>query len=337
MSEKKTYNILFLDNDETLGYFSDIGSLPEVTFFLLIDYFMTDLLDFFINNDYSKIIEMINEKIQKLININANFSCNLFKLGYGRPKLMNFFKELKKMKDEKKIDFIIMATGANRQPAQSHILKKINDIIKVHPNFSKIKDREIFINIKKFLYYRIASVYMNWVLFLLDTFENCYNVRDLYDFDYSVRSDDKNPLPGDDGYFYKNIDDILSKFQKKIPSVHFLDKILNIVIVDDQPEKYKSSFFTNLHQIKIKQYFKLPTEIDLHRELMLFIENLEILFPIGTPSLFITIRHIYEELYRETLSNFYNKGISNPIYSKIIEDSDNEFDEILSQIHNFFY
>lgn len=92
-------NILYLDNDECLGYFGLISGLFSET---VCDYCVK--LKLLENND-----DRINAEALFLL-----FASEMLDMGSARPGLKNFFKKMKKLKKKGQLDKIIMYTSAER-------------------------------------------------------------------------------------------------------------------------------------------------------------------------------------------------------------------------------
>jgi len=92
-------NVLYLDNDECLGYFGLISGLFSDT---VCDYCMK--LKLLENND-----DRINAEALFLL-----FAAEMLDMGSARPGLKDFFKQMKKLKKKGYLDKIIMYTSAER-------------------------------------------------------------------------------------------------------------------------------------------------------------------------------------------------------------------------------
>ena len=92
-------NILYLDNDECLGYFGLISGLFSET---VCDYCVK--LKLLENND-----DRINAEALFLL-----FAAEMLDMGSARPGLKDFFKKMKKLKKKGELDKIIMYTSAER-------------------------------------------------------------------------------------------------------------------------------------------------------------------------------------------------------------------------------
>jgi hypothetical protein len=92
-------NILYLDNDECLGYFSLISGLYSET---VCDYCLKLKLE-------EKNLDRINVEALFIL-----FAADLLDMGFARPGLKDFFAELKRFKNKGYLDKIIMYTSAER-------------------------------------------------------------------------------------------------------------------------------------------------------------------------------------------------------------------------------
>ena len=92
-------NILYLDNDECLGYFSLISGLYSET---VCDYCLKLKLE-------EKNSDRINAEALFIL-----FAADLLDMGFARPGLKDFFSELKRFKNKGYLDRIIMYTSAER-------------------------------------------------------------------------------------------------------------------------------------------------------------------------------------------------------------------------------
>jgi len=92
-------NILYLDNDECLGYFSLISGLFSET---VCDYCLKLKLE-------EKNLDRINAEALFIL-----FAADLLDMGFARPGLKDFFAELKRFKNKGYLDKIIMYTSAER-------------------------------------------------------------------------------------------------------------------------------------------------------------------------------------------------------------------------------
>lgn len=195
-------NILYLDNDECLGYFGLINGI-----------YMSTVGTYFLNN-------RLVEDDPKRLEIEALFmvfACELLDLGFARPGLKDFFHNIKNLKRDGKLDRVIMYTSASRA-SDSHV-KYINWVSFL---------RNLF-ELYSCLDYKSGN------------HSNCSDIAQVYDLDHSGRSDEI-PKISADGATMKSVGVPLLRLGINITNVAkiaFIDDKPENIYCDDNCDEHK--------------------------------------------------------------------------------------------------
>jgi len=251
-------NILYLDNDECLGYFSLISGLYTET---VCDYCLKLKL-------LEKNLDRINAEALFIL-----FASELLDMGFARPGLKEFFYKLKKLKNKKSLDKIIMYTSAER-------------------------------------YSQTEKNYVNWVGFMKNLFEfystkKHDDTKDLfliYDLDHSGRSDEI-PRESPDGATLKSVEVPLKRLGIS------MDDVKKIVFLDDRPQNIfidGNEQQNKLKRIGVLPYYYLPKK-EILKELCLKYDD--DFMKLGMKSLSSILDKQYDNELEEFTENGYPIGI----------------------------
>lgn len=265
-------NILYLDNDECLGYFSFISGLYTET---VCDYCLKLKLE-------EKNLDRINAEAIFIL-----FASELLDMGFARPGLKEFFYKLKKFKNRKLLDKIIMYTSAER-------------------------------------YSKTEKNYVNWVAFMKNLFE-FYSTKKhddskdmflIYDLDHSGRSDEI-PRESPDGATLKSVEVPLKRLGI---SMHEVNKI---VFLDDRPQNIYIDGDENqkkLKRIGVLPYYYLPKRENLKEICAKYDDDF---MKVGMKSLTSILDSQYDNELQEFNDNKYPIGIPYFDMSEL-EENDNK-------------
>jgi hypothetical protein len=265
-------NILYLDNDECLGYFSLISGLYTET---VCDYCLKLKLE-------EKNLDRINAEALFIL-----FAAELLDMGFARPGLKEFFYKLKKFKNNKFLDKIIMYTSAER-------------------------------------YSQSEKNFVNWVGFMKNLFE-FYSTekhddsRDLfliYDLDHSGRSDEI-PRESPDGATLKSVEVPLKRLGIS------MDDVGKIVFLDDRPQNIfidGKEQQDKLMRIGVLPYYFLPQKEILKQTCAKYDEDF---MKLGMKSLTSILDKQYDNELDEFKENGYPIGIPHFDMSELEEKKNN--------------
>lgn len=251
-------NILYLDNDECLGYFSFISGLYTET---VCDYCLKLKLE-------EKNLDRINAEAIFIL-----FASELLDMGFARPGLKEFFYKLKKLKNRKLLDKIIMYTSAER-------------------------------------YSQTEKNYVNWVAFMKNLFEfystkkhdNSKDMFLIYDLDHSGRSDEI-PRESPDGATLKSVEVPLKRLGIS------MDDVSKIVFLDDRPQNIYIDGDENqkkLKRIGVLPYYYLPQRENLKEICAKYDDDF---IKLGMKSLSSIVDSQYDNELQEFIHNKYPIGI----------------------------
>lgn len=208
--------IVFLDNDECLGYF-DLLNGVYVNF--IVDIVKSEI-------EYEKMIQMKELMIECFV--------ELLKIGYARPYLDTFFVKLHELKQNQKIDKIVMFTSAKRVSADSELFKCFQ--------YDPMNIKNLVGTYKKLC---------NWVTDIRRIF-SLFSGVDVYDHDISGVDD-----LGEKSVIYGATTKTLTKALKHIGVPESEFKNIKIIFIDDRIENVKidgNLVQENVLLIKIPQY-----------------------------------------------------------------------------------
>ena len=251
-------NILYLDNDECLGYFSLLSGLYTET---VCDYCLKLKLD-------EKNLDRINAEALFIL-----FAAELLDMGFARPGLKDFFHKIKKFKNNKFLDKIIMYTSAER-------------------------------------YSQTEKNYVNWVGFMKNLFEfysteKHNDSKDLfliYDLDHSGRSDEI-PRESPDGATLKSVEVPLKRLGIS------MDEVRKIVFLDDRPQNIfidGNEQQNKLMRIGVLPYYFLPNKEILKQTCAKYDDDF---LKLGMKSLSSIVDKQYDNEFQEFNENGYPIGI----------------------------
>ena len=251
-------NILYLDNDECLGYFSLISGLYTET---VCDYCLKLKLE-------EKNLDRINAEAIFIL-----FAAELLDMGFARPGLKDFFYKLKKFKNNKFLDKIIMYTSAER-------------------------------------YSQTEKNFVNWVGFMKNLFEfystekhdDSKDLFLIYDLDHSGRSDEI-PRESPDGATLKSVEVPLKRLGIS------MDEVQKIVFLDDRPQNIfidGNEHQNKLMRIGVLPYYFLPQKEILKKTCAKYDDDF---MKLGMKSLSSILDKQYDNEFEEFNENSYPIGI----------------------------